>query len=84
MAGVILRREELIVGRVDEFMRLFGLKAICEGFDESDDLLLVDFWLWFGGDKFVEGEGVVLCKLEGASCVLEVELWLREVGKVML
>lgn len=45
LAGVVLGRQQLVVGGVDEFVGLLVLEVVGEGFDEGSDQRLVDFCL---------------------------------------
>jgi hypothetical protein len=83
LGGLVVVREELVVGVVDELMRFFGLEAVGEGFDESGDEGLVEVGLALGGYKFVEGVAVVAIQIECLSGCLEVELRFGEEAEVV-
>lgn len=72
LGGLVVVREDLVVGVIDQLMRLFGLEAVGEGFDEGSDESGVEVGLALGGYEFVEGVAVVAIQVESLTCCLEV------------
>lgn len=83
LSGLILMWEQLIVGVIDELMRLLDLEAVGEGLDEAGDELLIEVGLGLGGNEFIEGVGVMAIEVESTTRCLEVQLRFGQEGEVV-